>query len=108
MKTTDNKTTDNNRRTVVMLALTILVGPVGTSTALGASTVGSFESEGNLVDSSGPGEPIDWATPPPNLVTFIDTVGSGDNVFGQGAKELEPATWMCLIGSVPGKDDIKD
>ena len=91
-----------------MLALMMLVGAVGTLTALGASTVGSFEIEGNLADDSGPGEPIDWATPPPNLGTFTDTVGSNDDVFGQGSKELEPAGWTCVTGSVPSKDDIKD
>src|SRR5438046_4084130 len=91
-----------------MLALMILVSAVGTLTALGVSTVVSFQTEGNLAHDSGPGEPIDWATAPPSLGTFSDTVGSNDDVFGQGSKELEPAGWTCVTGSVPSKDDIKD
>ena len=106
--TTNKQCPISNIRTVIMLALMMLVGAIGTLTALGASTVGSFEIEGNLADDSGPGEPIDWATPPPNLGTFTDTVGSNDDVFGQGSKELEPAGWTCVTGSVPSKDDIKD
>src|SRR5207249_2149189 len=40
--------------------------------ACASSTVGSFEIDGNLVDDSGPGEPIDWlSTPfPAALTTF--------------------------------------
>jgi hypothetical protein len=78
-------------------------------------SVGSFEIDGNLVDPSPEAEPIDWSTdaagntPHPGLtnrVDFVDGSGRGDNVFGQGSKELEPGAWSCLTGSAPGKDDI--
>jgi hypothetical protein len=47
----------------------------------GSSFVGSFEIDGNLADDSGPGEPIDWNSPPPNVTTFIDKTGSSDDIF---------------------------
>jgi uncharacterized repeat protein (TIGR01451 family) len=85
-----------------------IVSMVIATTAFAGSSVGSFEIEGNLADDTGPGEPIDWATPPPNLITFTDNVGRPDDVFGQGSKELEPGTWQCPTSSAPPKDDIKD
>ncbi|MEO6713113.1 MAG: DUF11 domain-containing protein, partial [Mycobacteriales bacterium] len=79
--------------------------------ALAGSSVGSFEIEGNLIDDSGLGEPLDWQTftsPPFNRVDFSDKTGKGDDIFGLGSKELEPGGWQCVTGSAPGKDDIKD
>jgi uncharacterized repeat protein (TIGR01451 family) len=90
------------------LWLTLALLAIGVSIAIAGVTVGSFEIEGNLADDTGPGEPIDWATPPPNLVTFTDNVGRPDDIFGIGSKELEPATWQCPTSSTPPKDDIKD
>jgi hypothetical protein len=87
---------------LVMLGLQALAAPA----ALAGNAVGSFEIDGNLADDSGPGEPIDWATPPPNLVTFTDATGKSDEMFKQGSKELEPARWVCARQKVPAKDDI--
>jgi hypothetical protein len=79
-----------------------------------SGSVGSFEIDGNLVDDP-PGEPIDWSTDPAgnsphpgltNRVDFLDGSGQGDDIFGQGSKELEPGGWRCLTGSAPAKDDI--
>lgn len=72
----------------------------------GSSFVGSFEIDGNLSDDSGPGEPIDWNSPPPNVTTFIDTAGSGDDIFNLGSKELDQDGWICGTGSTPPKGDI--
>ena len=55
----------------------------------GSSFVGSFEIDGNLADDSGPGEPIDWNSPPPNVTTFTDQTGNGDDIFNLGSKELD-------------------
>ncbi len=90
---------------VVLLVLLALLAAAFAATSAG-STVGSFEIDGNLQDDSGPGEPIDWASPPPNLTDFTDPTGQTDDSFGQGSKELEPGDWACIINSVPGKDDI--
>src|SRR2546428_6766443 len=80
--------------------LTSLSAPAGT-------TVGSFEIDGNRVDNSGSGDLIlDWDSPPPNLTTFTDAQGSGDDAFGLGSKELEPGGWVCITGGAPSKDDI--
>jgi hypothetical protein len=79
-----------------------------------SGNVGSFEIDGNLVDDP-PGEPIDWSTDPAgnsphpgltNRVNFLDGSGQGDDIFGQGSKELEPGGWRCVTGSAPAKDDI--
>src|SRR5688572_11776577 len=95
---------------LVLAVLLALAPPVVTQ----EESVGSFEIDGNLVDDP-PGEPIDWSTdqagrtPHPGLMTrveFVDASGQGDNIFGQGSKELEPGGWSCLSGSAPGKDDI--
>ena len=76
--------------------------------ARASSTVGSFEIDGNLVDDSGPGEPIDWlSTPfPAALTTFTDTTGSNDDIFGLGSKENDQTTWQCVTGNAPAKDDV--
>jgi uncharacterized repeat protein (TIGR01451 family) len=92
---------------VAALTFALLAGPVGNPTASAASTVGSFEIEGNFVDDSGPGEPIDWSSPPPGLTAFSDAVRRGDDIFKEGSKELEPGSWTCATGSVPPKDDIR-
>ena len=72
----------------------------------GSSSVGSFEIDGNLTDDSGPGEPLDWNSPPPNVTTFIDQTGSGDDIFNLGSKELDQNGWVCETGSAPPKGDI--
>jgi uncharacterized repeat protein (TIGR01451 family) len=70
-------------------------------------TLGGFEIDGNLVDNTGAGDPIDWATPPPNLTNITDLSNSTkDNIFGNGSKELDPANWSCVLQKPPGKDDI--
>jgi len=78
------------------------------------SAIGSFEVDGNLVDDPA-GEPIDWSLDPagnipnpalPNRTDFVDGSGSGDGIFGQGTKELEPGAWSCVTGSAPPKGDI--
>ncbi|MGH9226966.1 MAG: beta strand repeat-containing protein [Acidimicrobiales bacterium] len=87
---------------IVTSAVVFLVPPP----ARAASTVGSFEIDGNLVDPVA-GEPIDWATPPPNLTNFTDLAAStSDDSFGGGSKELEPGQWSCTTNKAPGKDDI--
>src|SRR2546422_10480217 len=72
----------------------------------GSSFVGSFEIDGNLADDSGPGEPIDWNSPPPNVTTFTDQTGNGDDIFNLGSKELEQDGWVCQTGSAPPKGDV--
>jgi hypothetical protein len=74
--------------------------------AFAASTVGDFEIDGNRADDSGPGDPIDWDTPPFGVTQFTDPSGSTDDILGQGSKELEPGGWSCVVQSAPGKDDI--
>src|SRR5207249_6108961 len=78
-------------------------GSTGAST-----TVGSFEMEGNLVDDSGLGEPIDWLSSPlPVAVTaFTDTTGSSDGIFVQGSKENDQSTWTCVTSRAPAKEDV--
>jgi len=77
----------------------------GGATFAGTS-VGRFEIDGNrAVDSPG-GLVLDWDSPPPNLTTFTDAQGSGDDAFGNGSKELAPGGWQCITGSAPSKDDI--
>ena len=104
---------DTHLRTIrLWLLLVVAVGlVVGAQPAAAGSGVGSFEIEGNLIDDSGPGEPLDWQTftsPPFNRVDFSDKTGQGDDIFGLGSKELEPGGWKCVTGSAPGKDDIRD
>jgi hypothetical protein len=95
------------QRFVSLLAAASVVALVASLSALAASTVGKFEIEGNRADDSGPGDLVlDWDSPPANLTTFTDATGSGDDIFGQGSKELEPGGWHCVTGSAPGKDDI--
>jgi hypothetical protein len=96
------------RRRLFPLCLVATVVALLTSAAtLAGTTVGSFEIDGNRADDSGPGNLIlDWNSPPPNLTTFTDARGSGDDAFGLGSKELEPGGWQCITGSAPSKDDI--
>ncbi len=97
------------RRLVVFLAVTsLLAGIFGViaPAARAGSSVGSFEIDGNLIDSPA-GEPIDWSTPPPNLTNFADASGSADDGFGGGSKNNQPATWSCTASSSPNKVDIK-
>jgi uncharacterized repeat protein (TIGR01451 family) len=86
---------------IAALAAVLVLAP----TAFANGTVGSFEVDGNLVDSPA-GEPIDWSTPPPNLTTFTDATGRNDDSFNLGSKETDPAGWQCITGSAPQKDDI--
>jgi len=92
------------------LALVIVFSPA----VLTQSSVGSFEADGNLIDNP-PGEPTDWSLdaagniPNPalsNRTDFVDASGSGDSIFGQGTKELQPGSWTCVTGSAPPKGDI--
>jgi hypothetical protein len=86
----------------------MLIGMLGVRSAIADGiVVGSFEIDGNTADDSGAGEPIDWKTPPPNRISFVDLKKSTkDDAFGQGTKELEPGGWSCVQGGVPAKDDI--
>src|SRR6266540_3872527 len=87
---------------LLVAALLALAGSVSA-----ASSVGSFEIDGNRADDSGPGNLIlDWDSPPPNVTRFTDPSGQSDDIFGLGSKELEPGGWKCVTGSAPGKDDI--
>ena len=89
-----------------MLAFSLL-GAVAASSASANSTLGSFEIDGNLLDDSGAGEPIDWSTPPPNRTMFSDLPPKpDDDIFEGGSKELQQSGWDCGTGSAPGKDDI--
>jgi len=91
--------------------LLLLIGtPVANRTTLAGNTVGSFEIDGNLtVDHPVPPmEPIDWDSSPfpAALTTFIDGTGPTDDIFGQGSKENDQSTWVCITGSAPPKDDV--
>jgi len=88
-------------RTFVLAIALMLAGLVQ-----GSSFVGSFEIDGNVADDSGPGEPLDWNSPPPNVTTFIDQTGNGDDIFGLGSKELDQDGWVCETGSTPPKGDV--
>src|SRR5438876_1214065 len=90
---------------LAMLASVLCWGAFHVSVASANGTVGSFEIDGNLVDSPA-GEPIDWSTPPPNLTNFTDATGSRDDSFNNGSKETDPANWSCATGSAPQKDDL--
>src|SRR5919112_1396673 len=92
-----------------VIGLAILAGLfVGATGVFAGTSVGSFEIDGNTLDSPA-GEPIDWSTPPPNLTTFTDD--NGDTQFGGGSKWDDQATWTTAgcpnTGSVTGKSDIK-
>src|SRR5919198_6680932 len=90
----------------ICLAATVVALLTSAATFAG-TTIGSFEIDGNRVDNSGPGDLIlDWDSPPPNLTTFTDASGSGDDAFGLGSKELAPGGWQCITGSAPSKGDI--
>ena len=94
-------------RKLSTLATTGLLALATGVSALGGTSVGRFEIDGNRAVDSGPGDLIlDWDSPPPNLTTFTDAQGSGDDAFGLGSKELAPGGWQCITGSAPGKDDI--
>ncbi len=101
------------RRLVLFLALTSLIAGIfgGALPAQAASTVGSFEIDGDRdVDHAvPPTEPLDWESPPPNLTHFNDATGQSDDSFNTGSKELIPEGskgWDCQTGSAPGKGDI--
>src|ERR1051325_3219518 len=98
------------RRSLLVIMLAALVAgllPLALPAHAG-SAVGSFEIDGNqTVDHTvPPTEPIDWNSPPPNLTHFTDGTGQSDDSFNQGAKELQPGSWVCQTGSAPGKGDI--
>jgi uncharacterized repeat protein (TIGR01451 family) len=86
---------------VALASSLVLASP---QVARAGSSVGDFEIDGNLVDSSAAG--IDWSTPPPSLVNFTDPSGNKDDSFNTGSKELEPGAWDCQTGSAPQKGDI--
>lgn len=99
------------RAHLVVLAMLVaayccIAGAQAPSAHAYGSALGSFEIDGNLADDSGAGEPIDWASPPPNLNNFTDGSGKNDDGFGLGSKETEPSGWTCIKQSAPGKDDI--
>jgi uncharacterized repeat protein (TIGR01451 family) len=94
-----------------LLACLLCAAFAVTPAAFAASSVGSFEIDGNLKDDSGnAGEPIDWSTTPQpaglSVTTFTDATGQGDDIFTGGSKELDPAGWVCGFGSAPAKDDL--
>lgn len=91
---------------MLVAACCCIAGAQAQSAHAYGSTLGSFEIDGNLIDNSGGGEPIDWATPPPNLNNFTDGSGKGDDGFAMGSKETVPSGWTCINQSAPGKDDI--
>jgi len=77
------------------------------------SSLGAFEIDGNLADDSGPGDPIDWSTPPPGVTSFgpnstpPELSGSNkDDGFTNGSHEDLPSQWTCANAKAPGKDDI--
>lgn len=87
---------------VVAAIVATLMIPV---TGQAASSVGSFEIDGNTTDSAA-GEPLDWDSPGlPGLVTFDDASGNTDDTFA-GSKENVPDEWDFVTGSTPGKTDI--
>src|SRR5919198_4683064 len=95
------------KRFLPICLIATVVALLTSAATLAATTVGSFEIDGNRADDSGPGDLIlDWDSPPPNLTTFNDAQGSGDDAFGLGSKELAPGAWVCNTGSAPSKDDI--
>jgi hypothetical protein len=97
----------NMRRNSLVLILVSLVALLGAVTAIAGTSVGSFETDGNRADDSGPGDLIlDWDSPPSGVTTFRDATGASDDSFGLGSKELDPGEWTCLAGSAPGKADI--
>ena len=95
------------KRFLPICLIATVVALLTSAATLAGTTVGSFEIDGNRADDSGPGNLIlDWDSPPPNLTTFNDASGSGDDAFGLGSKELQPGGWICTTGSAPSKDDI--
>ncbi len=92
---------------VTLVGFVLLVGANGPQ-VFAASTLGSFEVDGNTADIPA-GGPIDWETSPfpAALTAFTDGTGQSDDSFGLGSKELEPGAWQCVKGGVPGKDDIR-
>src|ERR671931_2146580 len=96
-----------HRRFIQTCLAAALVALLISLSASAGSAVGGLEIDGDRVDNTGPGDLIlDWDSPPPNLTTFTDARGSGDDAFGLGSKELEPGGWKCINGSAPSKDDI--
>jgi len=85
---------------VLLIALALLT--VFSRSVLTQSPIGSFEVDGNVVDNP-PGEPTDWSLDPAgnipnpalsNRTDFVDGSGTGDDIFGQGTKELQPGSWV--------------
>src|SRR5437870_10995352 len=106
-------TTKRAFRWTGLVVLAVLIG-FSRPTVTQVGSVMSFEIDGNLVDDP-PGEPIDWSTDPAgnvrhpglfNRLDFQDGSGQGDDIFGQGTKELAPGAWSCVTGSAPAKDDV--
>jgi hypothetical protein len=99
-----------SRSLLTIAACVLLLLTTTPVVAFFASSVGSFEIDGNLtVDHVvPPQEPIDWeSTPfPAALTTFTDASGQTDDIFGQGSKENDQSTWVCTTGSAPPKDDL--
>ncbi len=92
---------------VQFVILSVLVVSPGTASAAG--TVGSFEVDGNRLDSP-PGEPLDWsslAASGARVIEFNDAKNSNsDDVYKDGSKALEPGGWACNTKKSPPKDDI--
>lgn len=91
--------------TAVLIMFT-LVATLVAPHVFSASSLGYFEIDGNLNDDSGPGDPLDWSSPPPGLVTFSDPPTGNDDLFAAGSKELNHTNWVCISGKTPAKDDI--
>ena len=75
----------------------------------GTTTVGSFEIDGNLVDDTGGGEPIDWETlrTSPRLSIGRDKpTGQTDDSYAQGSKDDTVAPTV-ETGAIPNnKSDL--
>ena len=93
---------------VLAMLLTLSGFTLCTTGALANSTIGGFEVDGNLLDNSGAGDPIDWATPPPNQTSFTDPFNKQpDTAFVTGSKDNAPDGWDCAPdASAPDKNDI--
>lgn len=91
--------------TAVLIVFT-LVATLVAPHVFSATSLGYFEIDGNLNDDSGVGDPLDWSSPPPGVVTFSDPPTGTDDVFTADSKELNPGNWGCITGKTPAKDDI--
>ena len=93
------------RKLSAIAAVAVLALATSGATFAGTS-VGLFEIDGNCAVDSPGGLILDWDSPPPNLTTFTDASGPGDDGFGLGSKELAPGAWQCINAGSPSKDDI--